>query len=201
MLKFRNRNECPPGGFKLYVEESKRWVESINWNDFIQALKQHHIANNIPVGLMFEEWAEHKACGNTDPSVCVQEGDKSVSPHRQSRTLTEILTGTRIIVDWWGNEGRHIGDEKESDARAQTCIQCQYNQQIRDCPSCSGQKLDDFITWIGGQKPTRYDSGLRGCQICGCALRLKVHIPKATLTKNEPQHVKDAYPDWCWMKE
>lgn len=201
MLKFRNRNETPPGNFKIYVEESKMWIERITWNDMVFAVKNHYKANNIPVGLQFEEWLEHHCCQNTSPEVCVEEGHGAVAPFRESRTLTEILTGTKTIVEWWLKEGKAVVPEAESEARAAKCIQCHFNQPIRDCPSCSSQKLDDFIVWLGGQKPTRYDSGLRGCQICGCALRLKVHIPLAVLTKNEPQHVKDQYPDWCWLKE
>lgn len=197
-LKFTNRSECPPGEFRFKSPETGIWFQAIDFPTLVDKVRTHYLANNLPVGLMFEETIEDQACKNTDPSVCRQLGYGSSIPVMPS-TYEQVVTGTKVMMSWLASGFKRESPE-EVNRRSVICVRCNYNTGSAGCPSCGTDKIKNLIASIVNDSPAPNDPLLFACRVCGCALQAKVKIPMEILKKNEPEIVKDQYPDWCWMK-
>ena len=197
-LRFHNRNESPSGGFRFFVAETKTWITGIDWNQFTTRVKNHYHANNLPVGLLFEETLEDQACRNTDPKSSYQDGEGTVRVVSEPTTFKMLKNATSVLVGWFKDGGKRESKD-EIERRASTCVQCKFNQPAINCPSCGFQSIRDLINAVVANDHIDLDKHLHACRFCGCSLQAKIRIPLEVIQKNDPDYNKVEYPDYCWL--
>lgn len=88
--------------------------------------------------------------------------------------------------------------QEEAERRASICLSgasgrpCPYNQHIDGCLGCKG--AGKAIEAIVGKKSTSQDKNLHVCTACGCALKIKVHLPLEVVHVDESK-----LPSFCWQ--
>lgn len=199
-LRFINLNETPHGNFRYKEPETGEWIEGTQWQQLIDRVKAHRKANNIPIGMNFEEMIEHQVCQNVDPQYCVQEGYGNNPLSTKPTTYSQMVQGTAILAQWF-LEGRERVDDAEVDRRSEACVRCNFNIPSADCPSCAGSRLRDIVNSVVNNNPRPNDQRLHSCRLCGCALQAKTRIPLHILKKHEPEFLKGQYPEWCWLSD
>ena len=197
-LKFHNKNECPPGGFRFFVRDTGRWIEGIDWQQFTNNVKQHYRSNNLPIGLLFNETIEDQACQNTDPSACYQCGPETQRAFRAPTSYEQLRSATSTMLRWF-LEGKRKVSKDEVERRSKICISCPLNVPAKDCPSCGNKTIMDLVSQFVGGETTEYDIRIQACSVCGCSLKAKTRIPLDILKANEPAILKGAFPDYCWL--
>lgn len=126
-------------------------------------------------------------------------------------TVRKLFTGEEILREWLGDGLKPVASI-ESQARADICLgansgtPCPHNQPgsplieeaARWVQSMSEQKNDLKLTVNGEEK-------LESCRICLCDLKLKIHVPMATILSKTPQAMLDKFaseaPVNCWMRK
>lgn len=197
-FKLVNYNEVPPGGFRYLQPETKVWVEAPSWAELLVAVKKHRLANNLPIGLQFDQEVETQLCERMPPEICARQGEKSF--RRSSLSLDEFLTGTKILVKWFFTGGKKV-DQAEADRRANICGSCHHNDNYDGCTSCNSSKVHEIVNQIVDGNKTKFDSSLKGCMICGCSNKAAVWLPLDILQNNTPDEVNAHFPEWCWKKK
>lgn len=113
----------------------------------------------------------------------------------------------KVRRDWLGEGGEPVPLE-QAQARADVCTgrltgnPCKFNYQ--------GSWLWSMITSmaIRSQMTLRHimnlklegEDTLRTCEVCGCPLKLKVHVPfKHIYRHTTPDHFSK-FPDFCWKR-
>ena len=102
-------------------------------------------------------------------------------------------------VSWLGEGGK---PSPSADQRAAICLKCPHN------------KPDNWEVVVGGvaslarlQLELKSKMGLQAwgeerlhtCELCGCYLRLKVHVPLEIARTNTPDWHQ--FPDFCWIRK
>jgi len=90
--------------------------------------------------------------------------------------------------------GGKLESNEEATRRAEICINCPSNVPIRGCMGCSG--LIPKLLKLTKGASTKLDKQLKGCGVCGCQLKAKVHLP-ASLSQDD--NLK--FPEHCWINE
>lgn len=104
--------------------------------------------------------------------------------------------GGIILTDWLHGGVVAIPTAKAQE-RANVCIVCVHNQ---DSPVTEfvANAIKEQIELKDSLDLKLEDEGvLHTCQICDCALRLKVHVPMDRLRPTETE--LDKFPSFCWM--
>jgi hypothetical protein len=97
-------------------------------------------------------------------------------------------------VTKWAASGGSIVDSETSERRAAICADCPENVPVRGCMGCSSA-IPKIMTLMKGAITTR-DDELQGCNVCGCQLRAKVHLPRDVMVDGD-----NTFPDHCWLNE
>lgn len=114
--------------------------------------------------------------------------------------------GSQIICDWVGNDGRTVPRETAQD-RADVCTgrisgsPCPHNVQENLIIGLMGESVRHLLE-VKNKASLRVqgEKKLRGCDVCGCHLRLKVHVPMEHLLKFTPKDEIESHPEYCWMR-
>jgi len=93
----------------------------------------------------------------------------------------------------WASDGGTMVDSGEAERRASICAACPQNVPIRGCMGCS-TILPKLLKVIGGATTSK-DALLKGCKICGCELKAKVHLPSDVMVDGESN-----FPEHCWIR-
>ena len=96
----------------------------------------------------------------------------------------------------WKAHGGDVVTKAKSTSRAEICSQCTENMPIVGCFGCSN--VLPAVLKLVKDLSTPSDSDLKGCGICGCALKAKVHLPVDTMIASAGD--PSLYPDDCWIK-
>lgn len=198
-LKLHNKQVAPPGGYRFHCRETGEWIIRLDPTQALEAVRDHYRANNIPIGLLFNEMVEDEWCRNTEPSVCKQDGYGNAAPSRPPTTYEQLKSATKILLQWF-IEGKKRESIDEVKRRARICIGCPFNQTALGCPSCGAEPFKELVNKFVGGEPIENESKLTACRICGCSLQAKIRIPLDILKKHEPEFLNAAYPEWCWLK-
>ena len=67
-LQLINKNEVPNGGFRYAQAETNFTITAPTWNDLVTRVRKHRIANNLPIGLMFEREIENQLANVLPPN-------------------------------------------------------------------------------------------------------------------------------------
>lgn len=193
-LRLPNTVETPPGGWKYWVAETQTWVHSwADYDTFKGQVLKHLGANGLPAPLNIEDLIQDQICRRLEPGRCSAEGVPMVGSI--PATLETFFRGTRTIGAWLLS-GESVS-EAEAESRANICAHCPFNDPIHGCPSCQMGKVAALV--VSYIKDLKQFPQLKSCRICGCALKVKVYVPKAEIRKREPKELTAKYPDHCWM--
>ena len=112
------------------------------------------------------------------------------------------VKGASTLLDWLGDGGKPVPQEL-SQTRANVCINCVHNQ-----PGHGAAKLTGPIALaIHAQLIERKNLGVKivgeeklaTCDICQCALLLKVHVGIEHIIAHMSNEAIKAQPDYCWI--
>lgn len=189
MLKLINASLIPPGGWR-YEDEVGGLFKGATVNQLKGRVKSFREAN----GKEFDEkkW-EHELCsqlglGNTQ---CGE--PPPVLPKGRIMGIGDLDAFARTLVAFIENGGRTVPQE-EAERRAAICVKCPENLKVRGCIGCF--TFVRLMTKTLGKKCS-LDKELKSCNICGCTLSAKIHVPEEVMHK-VPQPRKP-FPSWCWM--
>jgi|SRR6185295_2755494 len=72
-----NKDEVPNGGFRYRQAETNFLVTAPTWRDLLIRVKQHRVANNLPIGSEFEREVEEQLAGILPDNFVTE-----TNPHR-----------------------------------------------------------------------------------------------------------------------
>lgn len=207
-LSVLNRVKCPPGGWAWTDPETDVRIATVAHNDLVNKVSDYMDANNIP---KLENWREI-----LDDEICRQNGiedthcgepmkppkietDRKLSPH-------DLVNFLRTVRQWAGKGFKFVPTE-EAERRAAICSDCPKNVEVPGCTGCQGilayvrDVLNRRANHRGVEpKITSRDNKLKNCEVCGCVLEVKVHLPMDVATYAKPPGGR-AYPEHCWMHQ
>lgn len=197
-IKLINPSNCPPNGYTHFQKETRQWFHAITLPDLKSKVRNHRKANNIPIGLLFDEQIEEDICSRTPPGWCERDG-VGISSQGIGTSLETVKQGTATLFDWWKND-RRVVSQSELDKRAGICASCPFNQPY-NCPSCALSALHALVNHFTSAISSKHDHLLNACSKCGCSLKAKTRIPLDILQRHIPKSQDDSLPEWCWVKK
>lgn len=180
----------PPGGWRFKVNDLT--LKAGTFPALKSLVERHYSAN----GWDFDEirW-EEELCDqlNLGDTHC----GEPPPPDLKGRVvgLHDLEQFAHTATEWFKAGGKCVPQE-EADRRAEICSKCPENLNLTGCWACFA--IIRGLTALFGKK-TQYDKELRSCNVCGCTLKAKVHMPEEIMHAT-PQPRKP-WPEWCWMKE
>lgn len=111
-----------------------------------------------------------------------------------------IAAGMKILAEWLGDGGKPVPIE-QAQARANVCLRCPRNYKGSWAYSMATQIA------INAQMTLRRTMGiklenedqLRICELCGCQMRLKVHVPFRHIYAHTTLEQFAKLPKECWQ--
>ena len=113
----------------------------------------------------------------------------------------KIPHGIEVIAEWLGSGG-HVVDKDEAQRRADICLKCPLNQStpiLTAAVAAAVKKHLEVKNGLGLRVNGEKQLGM--CEVCGCALRLKIHCPDDKVLSESTPDEQSQYPDYCWQKE
>ena len=192
-LQLKNKwGPCPPDGYRYVFPEDGYTSHAWTFVDWVADALKHCRTNDYSFEGM-EEKMQQQLCSVLPPGWCDFD-----DPNRPRATASlewgDVTAGLTTFARWI-KQGRETVEQKEADRRGLVCSRCYLNVNISGCFGC--QKL---ITEALPDKSTKYDFALRGCAVCKCVLKAKVHFPMHLLDTENTQQ-QELYPSFCWMKK
>lgn len=220
MTTLKDRNKCPPNGFK-FVQPQTGWGEGQTWWDFealVKDLYNHRLANPR-FSLTTDLESIRAEVDQTNALRCLSirnaeiyvVQDSSTVPKRMAPHATpvgvagagaKLVAGAGTIGAWLGKGGKPV-DGFLANARAFTCSKCPKNGRggwthYFTVPASAAIQRE--VERRNSMKlKTPYDSELGVCEACLCPLKLKVHTPLADIVEHMPDFVKADLDPNCWI--
>lgn len=200
MMRFKNRQAVPPGGYDFKDPDTGHRINCRNFDQWIGLIKDHRAANNLPP--IAAEAPEDQNCHklSTDAAQVFCAGDGlDLATDGVSLHASDIARGTRTILNF-KLAGSPLVTQEQADRRASICATCYLNVPYRmPCAGMCGELLEIVTAIVGGAK-TAHHNDLNACAACKCSLPAKVWIPLDIIKKTEPDVINEIYPDFCWCK-
>jgi hypothetical protein len=115
------------------------------------------------------------------------------------KALQQAKQFYRTRTQWLGEGGEPSKDAHE---RAKACLLCPHNvkRPLEELfKGAVAEAVRQQVELKSAMKvETPLDDALHICNLCGCVLKLKVHVPLKHARDNTPDWEK--FPDWCWLK-
>ena len=216
MSRLVNRQLQIPGGYKFYQPETG-WNPSA-WSSFdsiVQQVISHRKGNpalaatratDVPSvesevdafnALICEKmgWGQYIAGGEAAPP-------KSPPPPSLFNRVKRVAAGADTVVTWIQSGAEAVSDTL-SNHRAEICAGCPQNLKAA---------LSDIFT-VGASEAIRaalnkrkemnlstlHDENLGVCDACSCPLKLKVHMPIASIITKIPAEARARLDPRCWI--
>jgi hypothetical protein len=119
------------------------------------------------------------------------------------KALDELNQAATLLNEWVG-EGGYPVDENQANQRASICINCPMNQRgdwwatSKTVAATLARKTLELR--INMRMRLDADPKLHVCAVCGCVLRLKVHVPiefaASSLTAEQESNFRKHH---CWI--
>jgi hypothetical protein len=128
---------------------------------------------------------------------------------RQEKAMIhQAKTFNKIRHEWLGEGGEAVPIE-QAQARADICT---GRLSGKPCPNnYQGSWLYNVVTAIviNSQLELRRamsinvegEESLKVCEVCGCRLQLKVHVPFRHIYRHTTPEQLSKYPDFCWQQK
>jgi hypothetical protein len=217
----KNRQSQIPNGFRMEIPELKwKSLPFASFNSICSSVLQIVRANpelsrekGWPTDVKgVEDWVDQ-----TNAHICEVNGWKDyitgtrdVSPPlfpppagaHPSGGLPAAVVGARTLVEWFGAGGNPV-DKSQAEARAAVCAACEFNRP-GDMSNWFTRAVSEAIRtkmglFRGLNLTTTRDDRMGVCDVCSCALKLKLHIPIVHIKNEMPTEVSDALPQHCWI--
>lgn len=113
-------------------------------------------------------------------------------------------SGVGAVLDWLG-EGMEPVPSALAHQRAKVCAACPENgrpdfiQRIEGWAASGVRELINLKNDL--ELSTTYDDKLHHCQVCDCAIKLKVFAPMKHILDNTTERVMALFPEHCWIKK
>lgn len=199
-LTLQNENEVPPGGWRYMQPETALWIKAPSWGELVKEVKKHRNANNLPIGLNFEQEIVDQLCASLPASWCSQSDPTLGRTSHVPVTLDQVVNTGKMLVEFFLKFGRKKVPIAQATERAAVCVRCPFNQKLTDCNNCSMKTVRELMVSIVGGEATEHDNRLDSCTICGCELRAKVRLPTELLMSYLTPEKKLEFPLWCWLR-
>lgn len=116
------------------------------------------------------------------------------------RRIQQANQGRKILHDWFGAGGQPVPLE-QAQARADICLNCPHNWQghweWRKLVAIAIAHQEKLRTTMGIH--LNGEEKLEICEVCGCKLRLKVHVPFTHIYRHTSDAQFAKYPPFCWQ--
>jgi len=207
-LAVLNKVRCPPGGWSWTDPDTGVRIATLGYSDLIQRIDTYLKANKIPQGEEWRLFIEDDICrqNNIEDSHCGEPTKPEKIPSDRKLQPQDLLNFLRTVRQWAAKGFKFVAAE-ESERRAAICAKCPKNVEVAGCSGCQGilshvrSTLNRRANHRGlVAKVTSVDADLQNCEVCGCVLEVKVHLPMEVATYAKPPGGR-TYPDWCWMGE
>lgn len=209
-LTFKNFTDVPPGMYWFLTETGQRVPPSeqgyYGFNDLEEAVARHYRANAKVVPNDLRQRIIDQMCQHLPDGWC-RDGNRLISYGVNFQNeFNRVLQGTTTLVDWFLH-GRQRVEQSEANTRAATCATCIFNQPVVGCTSCNLKTVQALVSQVAGGRTTPHDAALHACQICGCDLKAKVHLPLEVLQRHIPEKQASQYPPahdafpGCWLRK
>lgn len=196
-VRFRDPSAVPPGGRYFYdIETSNGPVhfEAPDMPQLLQAIRRFCDVNSIGVDPALEQKVTEFMCGRLPDGVCTGPGARGAL----SVSLSRVKDVTRLLVRRaLSSGGSFLTSLPDANARARVCVECPLNANT-SCTTCNG--LLQTARQLVGRRETPYDQYLGTCQLCGCMLRVKVHVSGSALAASTTPPRKESVPANCWLR-
>lgn len=109
----------------------------------------------------------------------------------------QITNGAQILRDWIG-DGGHVVDRELAQHRADICLECPKHSSGWGLLEMAADAIKQQVEIKNHlQIRVEREKQLHVCEICGCAMRLKVHLPIGRISLQDDE--KALYPSTCWL--
>lgn len=108
-----------------------------------------------------------------------------------------LTNGAQILADWIG-DGGHVVDRELAQKRADICLTCPKHRVGWGLAEMAASVIKQQVE-LKNHLQIRVDGEkkLHVCEICGCAMALKIHLPIGRIRLQDEE--KRLYPDTCWL--
>lgn len=116
--------------------------------------------------------------------------------------IHQIQNARRILSDWLGDGGQPVPLE-HAQQRANVCLRCPHNYP--------GPWLWSLAARIAIQSQMTLrrtmqihlngEENLKTCELCGCVLPLKVHVPFEHIQRHTTYEEFMKFPSFCWERQ
>lgn len=194
MRLYRTTVYRPRDGWSLEVAETGATLNAPTFAILVSAVLRHMVANGVVPPDPFEEWVRCEWCrqhGN-HPKFCKARRDPApVKPAGPGAQAWRVLRFLASVAAWLRGGGQFVG-QAEAERRAAICAACPANKPVAGCRACQG--IPGLVFRTKGRRSTTRDRQLGACDVCGCSLEVKVHIPGDALDNRGL-----SYPPGCWQ--
>lgn len=199
--------KCPPGGWNYTDPETGARFHQLSYRELIRQVSAYMEANSIPKVDGWRLMLDDEICrqNEIEDTHCGQ--PEKPRPIAKDRKLGPAdLLGFLKTVRQWSSKGFSFVDREEAERRAAICATCPHNIEVPGCSGCLGilsyvrETLHRRANHRGLEaKITELDDQLKNCEVCGCVLEVKVHLPMEVATYVKPPGGR-IYPSHCWMQ-
>jgi len=184
---------CPPDGYR-WTDTTDGYVSHAwDYRTWVEQAEKHLRCNGREIPADLGEQMQEQLCLQLPPGWCDYDDPNRPRPS-YTMEWNDIASGLQTFARWITGGCQFVA-QSESNRRALICSRCYLNQQVSGCAACK-RAVEEVI----GSHATKYDFALKGCGVCRCMLRAKVHFPIETLD-TETDKLQALYPDFCWLKK
>jgi len=180
-----------------WSEPSGHAVKARNLGDLIRGVHRYrsHHGGDLKGG--WENRLQDAICEQDEyKALCLEVDDRESTIESVRHVGRSDVQQFFNVVKRFIEDGGNLVAPEESERRALICSTCPRNVPIKGCMGCSG--LIPKLLKLTKGASTIHDAELKGCLVCGCQLKAKVHLPKHVSTGDEVGH---DFPDWCWIRD
>jgi len=109
--------------------------------------------------------------------------------------LSDITSFYNSMKKWKALDGKTV-PSGIAERRAAICVDCPKNVTITGCFGCAN--VLPAVLKLVKDVSTSHDEQLKGCAVCGCALKALVHMP--LIIKDYNKETIKALPEHCWQR-
>ena len=200
MAFLRNHNQTPPGGWRYFQAETKKWFDGEQGvNALAEEVAQHRVYKQLARATADQalEDIHSQICERLGPEHCRAEKGEDWRPIKKdfTRNLSseQAVAFTKSFITFAKTKAT-FEDMRIAEARADICRHCHLNMKQEGCVTCSL-----LNTMIAGAIPTaRQFEGVDVCAACGCGLKAKINMTAEVIRAGEEGRDL-TYPAWCWV--
>lgn len=193
-------SQTPPGRWVYFQKETRLWMMGEDRDDLTTQILNHRHYKSLPRTERHEvsEDIERQVCERLGPDLCQAEPGEDWKPLKdigRNISLDQVRAFSSFALAHFKNGGALVPVELAK-ARAQKCLDCQFNQQITNCGAC--EKVYELVEKMVPAE--RRMDGLSVCRICGCGLKVKVNVPIEVIRASEEgRNLQYPPADKCWI--